>query len=210
MGESVLKSHMKAEKHKVNIQQLQTKSMVTISSFFKKSTGDDLKEKETVPLVAADMAIPHPPANLNMTVSKSASLESYVTKDDVLKSEILWTLKLVTSHQSYKSSEDTNKLFKTMFPDSNIAKQFTCGERKASYMSVFGLAEHFLKLLKTSIRGPFVILFDESLNQKMQEKQMDVLTRYWHHEKNKVQTRYYTSQFLGKYITLVNYFHSYY
>ena len=81
-GESALKLHMKAEKHKVNIQQLQTKSMVTISSFFKKSTGDDLKEKETVPLVAADMAIPHPPANLNMTVSKSALLESYVTKDD--------------------------------------------------------------------------------------------------------------------------------
>ena len=47
MGESALKSHVKAEKHKVNIQQLQTKSMVTISSFFKKSTGDDLKEKET-------------------------------------------------------------------------------------------------------------------------------------------------------------------
>ena len=69
MGESALKSHVKAEKHKINIQQLQTKSMVTISSFFKKSTGDDLKEKETVPLVVADMAIPHPPANLNMTVS---------------------------------------------------------------------------------------------------------------------------------------------
>ena len=119
-------------------------------------------------------------------------------------------MKLVTSHESYKSSEDTNKLFKTMLPDSNIAKQFTCGERKASYMNVFGLAEHFLKLLKTSIKRPFVILFDESLNQKMQEKQMDVLTRYWHHEKNKVQTRYYTSQFLGKYITLVNYFHRYY
>ena len=184
--------------------------MVTTSSFFKKSTGDDLKEKEIVPLVAVDMAIPHPPANLNMTVSKSALLESYVTKADVLKSKILWTLKLVTSHQSYKSSEVTNKLFKTMFPDSNIAKQFTCGERKASYMSVFGLVEHFLKLLKTSKSGPFVILFDESLNQKMEEKQMDVLTRYWHYKKNIVQTRYYTSQFLGKYITLVNYFHSYY
>ena len=68
MGESALKSYVKAEKHKVNIQQLQTKSMVTISSFSKKSTGDDLKEKETVPLVAADMALPYPPANLNMTV----------------------------------------------------------------------------------------------------------------------------------------------
>ena len=68
MAESALKSHVKAEKHKVNIQQLKTKSMVSISSFSKKSTGDDLKEKETVPLVAADMALPHPPANLNMTV----------------------------------------------------------------------------------------------------------------------------------------------
>ena len=36
MGESALKWHMKAEKHKVNTQQLQTKSMVTISSFFQK------------------------------------------------------------------------------------------------------------------------------------------------------------------------------
>ena len=97
-----------------------------------------------------------------------------------------------------------------MYPDSNIAKQFTFGEKKASYMSAYGQAEHFLKLVKTSLRGPFVILFDESLNQKMQEKQMDVFARYWHHEKNKVQTRYYTSQFLGKYITLVNYFQSYY
>ena len=26
--------------------------------------------------------------------------------------------------------ENSNKLFKTMFSDSNIAKQFTCGERK--------------------------------------------------------------------------------
>ena len=36
---------------------------------------------------------------------------NYAVKDAVLRSEILWTLKLITTHQSYKSSENTHKLF---------------------------------------------------------------------------------------------------
>ena len=61
-----------------------------------------------------------------------------------------------------------------MFRDSQIAGQFACGERKSAYCCIFGLAEHFKRLLQDSISGPFVVLFDENLNTKMQEKQMDV------------------------------------
>ena len=35
-----------------------------------------------------------------------------------------------------------------MFPDSDIAKKFTCGEKKASYLTCFGIAAHFKNLLK--------------------------------------------------------------
>ena len=66
--------------------------------------------------------------------------------------------------------KDTSQLFSAMFPDSQIARQFVCGERKAAYCCVSGLAEHFKELLQDSVSGPYVVLFDESLNTKMQEK----------------------------------------
>ena len=61
-----------------------------------------------------------------------------------------------------------------MFPDSDIAKHFACGERKAAYLSTFGIAPHFLSLLKGKVRdqSEYVLLFDESLNSEMQSKQM--------------------------------------
>ena len=54
-----------------------------------------------------------------------------------------------------------------MFPDSQIAANFTCGERKTSYLCVFGIAEYFQKLLISEIKGPYTctIMFDESLNK---------------------------------------------
>ena len=71
-----------------------------------------------------------------------------MTKDNVLKAETLWTLKLITSHYSFNSSKDTSQLFSAMFPDSQIARQFACGERKAAYCCVFGL---LMKELITSL-----------------------------------------------------------
>ena len=52
-----------------------------------------------------------------------------------------------------------------MFPDSNIAGKFQCGERKPAYLAVYGDAEHLKSLLLLDITGFFVVLFDESLNK---------------------------------------------
>ncbi|CAM4709798.1 unnamed protein product [Leuciscus chuanchicus] len=43
--------------------------------------------------------------------------------------------------------------------------------------------------------GPFVLMFDESLNQSSKKKQLDIHVRYW--EDGCVQSRYFGSQFLG-------------
>ena len=55
---------------------------------------------------------------------------------------------------------------------------------------------HFKSLLaqKVADAGPFVLLFDESLN-KNQMKQMDYHIKAWDHRQ--VKTRYYGSDFLG-------------
>ena len=138
---------------------------------------------------------PPPPIPLPQTTQ---NMNKYVTKNQVLKAEILWTLKTVTSHCSYKSNENVSDVFRSMFPDSEIAKRFTCGERKTSYLSVFGIAEHFKKQTLSDVNGHFVLLFDESLNKKMQEKQLDIHVRYWESNQEAVVTRYLGSQFMGK------------
>ena len=114
----------------------------------------------------------------------------------MLKAEIIWTLHTITAHTSFKSNEEVGKILQAMFPDSATAAKFTCGEKKTSYMCVFGLTEHFSRLLKGDVSGCFSELFDESLNKKTQEQQMDIHVRY---RKNKeVVSRYFGSEFLGK------------
>ncbi|KAG1682213.1 hypothetical protein GQR58_011218 [Nymphon striatum] len=198
MGESALKSHAKSEKHK-NI--IQSKQGITLSDFgfgssATASTSGEVKKVTAMFTSETDLIVSPPLEDAAAAPKVPGSVKSFLIKDDVLRAEILWTLKAVTSHMSFSSSKNMSELLPKMFPDSEIAKQFQCGERKMAYVCVYGLAEFFKKLLNESIKGQFVVLFDESLNKKMQEKQMDVHVRYID-EANEVKTRYFGSTFLG-------------
>jgi len=130
-------------------------------------------------------------------VAESSTLLPHAATEAVLDAEVLWTLKTCISHYSYNYCSDIGTVFRKMFPDSNIASRFTCGETKCSYMLKYGLAPYFKQLLPEAVkRSPlYVILFDESLNKSTQEKQMDVHVRYW--EAGEVHTRYMGSEFMG-------------
>lgn len=84
-----------------------------------------------------------------------------------------------------------------MFPDSDIAKQFTCGERKVAYLTTFGIAPHFSSLMKAKAKkeSGFVLLFDESLNREMKKCQLDMHVRFWND--NQVNSRYLISVFMS-------------
>ncbi|XP_013861075.1 uncharacterized protein LOC106515698, partial [Austrofundulus limnaeus] len=84
-----------------------------------------------------------------------------------------------------------------MFPDSDIARTFTCGKDKTGYILRFGLAHFFKQQLVDIVNtaGPFVLMFDESLNQSTKKKQLDVHVGFWNEDC--VQSRYLGSQFLG-------------
>jgi hypothetical protein len=121
-----------------------------------------------------------------------------VTRNDTLTAEILWSMKTVNFHYSYKSSESVDLLFKRMFPDSKIAAKFQCGETKCAYLVKFGIAPRFQILLCEKLRQEetdFVLLFDESMNKMTQNKQIDFHVRFWH--SGEVHSRYYTSEFMG-------------
>lgn len=169
---------------------MKTKNSVSagIDEFFSKSN------KTTA--VALNMN----PSKNSPTTSNCVSLtDSVAYTKDVLDAEILWCLKAVTSHYSYKSNNDIGKTFSMMFPDSVIARRFSCSERKMAYLCHFGLAPHFQKLMYEEFTklSHFTLLFDETLNRTNQQKQLDLHIRYWDAKEEKVNTRYLTSVFMG-------------
>ena len=170
MGEPALRSHAKGAKHQELIQIRNAASGCAITTFF----GQKNDPKSTVTTTAATGK------------NGSATVDSYVTRTDVLKAEILWTLKVVKSHYSFNSCADIQQVLSLMFPSCEAIKQFSCGERKCSYLCNFGIAPHFKQLLTKEVneQDSHVILFDESLNSPTKNKQMDIHVRMW--DKNQV------------------------
>ena len=91
------------------------------------------------------------------------------------------------------------KLFHCMFPDSEIASQFSMGKTKSRYMILYGLAPHFKSRLREAINSSiyYSLSFDESLNYVEQKCQIDANVRFWNECRNIVKTRYYNSKFLN-------------
>ncbi|ROL53295.1 hypothetical protein DPX16_23240 [Anabarilius grahami] len=66
--------------------------------------------------------------------------------------------------------------------------------QKIAYVARFGLGEFIKRELIHTVTGPYVIMFDESLNQTTKTKQLDVHVRFWN---NGIKSRYLGSQFVG-------------
>ena len=146
---------------------------------------------------SSSMTLPPPPQPPQP--QRLGTISRYMSSDAVLSAEINWAIKCITSHYSCHSSSGTDKLFRTMFPDSQIAQQFQCGPTKVMYLICYGLAPYFRDRLfsKLGPDTPYVVSFDESLNRIIQEEQMDLLVRFYDEERQMVVTRYLGSQFMG-------------
>ena len=131
---------------------------------------------------------------------KRNTLEDLIINENTLIAEIQWTFKVVMLHLSLRSCTDFNKLFVSMFPDSEVASKFTLGKTKCDYFVNYDIAPHLKNILtKAIIEPPFYSLsFDETLNAVNQSCQMDVGIRYWDNAESLVQTRYFDSKFLQR------------
>ncbi|KAH9381460.1 hypothetical protein HPB48_016973 [Haemaphysalis longicornis] len=147
MGESALKSHMKSAKHIAAVNITQGRVLDSHLTAVARETG---QSATTAPL---------PSPSLN---------DACKTHELVTDAEIIWTLKVVTSHMSYRMSSQAGELFQRMFPDSEVAKAFSCGEKKCAYVTCHGLKPFFLSALQREIEQceVFVVLFDESANDR--------------------------------------------
>ena len=66
------------------------------------------------------------------------------------------------------------------------------------YTCVYGLGMYFYSLLMTQVKASphYTISFDESLNTKIQECQMDIIVQYWDAESAEVKVRYLDLKFM--------------
>ena len=124
-------------------------------------------------------------------------LTHYVRKDDVLKTKILWALKVIESHFSYNSSRNIVDLLKMMLPGSKIVEKLCLGSIKLAYSITHELVPFFHDELLKLIPPKYVICFDEAFNKISKKGQMDIIIRFWDSSMNKVCFRYLFSSFMG-------------
>ena len=190
MGTSALRSHMKGDKHK-NLVTLRLQCM---------DLNVSREQSSEPPPSASDKSQPQ-------TLTKNCSckccdhtcasdLTQPVTNYELKVADVWWALKVVASGYSYSSCNDAAFVMKQQFPDSRVAQQFSFGETKCMYTINYGIAPFCKKLLRIKLRNePFVLMFDESPNKYLQQKQMDILVRFW--DSGFVKFRFFTSTFIG-------------
>ena len=165
---SSIGSHASSARHKENIKRQEksaASAVVPITEFLKSPAMKDVQTP--APSSVSSVGV----ASANAAQSKL----SFFKGDAQLNAEILWVMKAMTSHYSFRSFVDTASVFRLMFPDSDLAGSFQCSETKARYLTCFGILSYLKERLQEDLDGKdFVLLFDESLNNKPQKKQLDV------------------------------------
>ena len=128
MGIQALKSHQKGKKH-ISV-------VSNMSCFFKSSFAKD-------PPVSVEEST----SKVNdSSSSRQQTLELNVLSPENISAEIMWALHCYLNGISNNSNQDTSNLFKTMFPDSKIAK-FQMRPNKIGCSITYGLGPYFKDLL---------------------------------------------------------------
>ena len=68
-------------------------------------------------------------------------------KNASLQAEVIWLVKLASCNFNFRSVDNLDNTFKSMFPDSKIASSFSMGRSCASYVIGEGLGPHFTQVL---------------------------------------------------------------
>ena len=202
MGKRALTSHADSKGHKRAASSRHTSTKMEQFVKTEKERSVESKEESST---TETLTIPLPPDAPSSSHSSQQEgpgtsqqlLQTYLKGESVLKAEVLWAMKSVLSHFSFRASADIGGVFQNMFPDSAIAKKFACRKTKVNYLICFGITPYFKEKLLHKVKEAecFTVSFDEALNKDFQTEQMDVNVRYFYEDR--VVTQYLNSQFMG-------------
>ena len=116
------------------------------------------------------------PSNVS-TITKPKVI--FLSKESIVKAEILQALETVDFNFPFASANGNRKLFKEIFPNSDIAKGDKQSEAKIQYSIQFGLAPYFMQSLQDDFLGrAFSFKFDDTTTSQV-KKQYDGFIQYW-------------------------------
>ena len=126
----------------------------------------------------------------------SEAFSSLSVEEQVLRAETIQALTCVDSNLSFASANGDGHRFRTMFPDSKIAEQYSQNETKIKYVVQFGLSSYFQYVLKSDLKvKPFSFKFDETTTSQA-KKQYDGFVQFWSERFNAVIMAYCGSFFV--------------
>ena len=189
---AALKSHSASKAHKDNVKKVSDAEKGISSLFFRKTPAIH-KQPTTDPKTSESP---------DTTASKSNPIEPVIdrlvsTQVSVTRAEIIWVLRVVKNHQSFRSCLGLAEDLQNMFQNNEVVSKFKLSKTKCAYLVTHGIAPYIKGNMKDNIcDSPFFsVSFDESLNEGMQEQQMDVQIRYWDENSLRAVTRYWASAF---------------
>ena len=108
--------------------------------------------------------------------NRNTTLKNLRVRLSSTEAEIRWVLKVVMAQFTFRSCLDIKHIFISMFGEQEVLSKFSLSKTKCAYIINYGIAPYFKESLTKSIKeSPFYsTLFDESLNSKMQEQQIDI------------------------------------
>ena len=106
------------------------------------------------------------------------------------RAEIIWVLRMVKNHNSFRSCLGLGEDLKAMFQNNDVVTKFTLSKTKSAYFVTHAIAPWVKSKLQTEINDScfFSVSFDESLNQALQNNQLDIQIRHWCDKVNKAVT----------------------
>lgn len=122
MGLRAVESHVQSKKHRDDVKARQQPAIASFCSNIS-TAGNDVSP------IRLDVMMGNPQPTM------SADLRAICGSTPTLRAQVIWVLRTVTSHNSYRSNDGIEEVFKAMFPDSGLVQSFTCGKDKTRYVA---------------------------------------------------------------------------
>ena len=108
------------------------------------------------------------------------TLQCISLKDEATRAELIWVMKVASSHYSYASCGNIRNTIDAIFPG-KIPDNFTMSSPKVSYLVSEATGPYFKQVVADDVKNsgsPFTLQYDETTNAQI-NKQLDIKIRYW-------------------------------
>ncbi|KAL1482471.1 hypothetical protein MTO96_050322 [Rhipicephalus appendiculatus] len=141
------------------------------------------------------------PRTVQATIDFSQGMPRATLQDQVCEAEAIFAMYVVSKGIPYTWGDTATDIYKKMFPDSNVAKNFNCGRAKLSYIISDGLGPYFKSKLLGELCRPnvfFSLMIDETPKPEQRVQQLDLLVRYFSESRQQVVVEHLNSFNLGR------------